>query len=97
MNTTLEMRREIRNIAGAPSHLPVKVIDGDVEPRRVGTPGHWVSEGGKKVVNYPLAYQRAGGRCTYVKSTAAVEVGKEFIKNNNKLLGMIVKNTLKEI
>lgn len=78
---TREQRRIIREAAGAPRSLPIRITDGCDSPHEVGEGFRWETAGGKPIY-HPNAYRRAGGRPVYRPSTRCVEVGAKWIEEN---------------
>ena len=82
---TLDLARRnlIRDLAGAPHHVPVVVVDGSAAPACRGESYYWQTHCSArgtctrehKRVYHPSAY---GWRCDYVASTLRVEVGRDW-------------------
>lgn len=81
MNATqaASIRRTIREIAGADSHVNVEIIDGAAPPEVVGRSYYWTTPGGT-IVRHPQAFARRGWKTVYNHSTRRVVVGIEYAK-----------------
>ena len=71
--------RRCRDVAGAPSHYPVNVVDGAQPPTMKGTSYHWRTPGGE-ICYSPNAYRRKFGKPIYHASTHRVEVGEMWLR-----------------
>jgi len=78
------VRRAIKRLIGAPSHVDVVIIEGSKKqknspPKLVGHAGYHTTPSGKTIVTHPGAY---GWRTVYHCSTEHVEVGRNWIRKN---------------
>jgi len=78
------VRRAIKRLIGAPSHVDVVTIEGSKKqknspPKLAGHAGYHTTPSGKTIVTYPSAYK---WRTVYHCSTERIEVGREWIRKN---------------
>lgn len=88
---------EIRQAAGqSGSTCPVKIIDGNTEPKLTGESWCYRTRGGSYIY-HPSAYSKNGwSNMVYHPSTRCIEVGREWIiKNAPEIFGRIMIERLK--
>ena len=79
LGTTYDERELARRIAGAESHIPVRVVPGWQRPIKRGEGYYWETPSGN-ICYHPSAYRNAFGHPVYVHSTHRVEVGKLWLQ-----------------
>jgi hypothetical protein len=75
-------RRVLRAMTASQSWVPMQVVpESDAPPKRVGTPWHYTTRGGRPI-HHPSAYSKCGwSNMVYVASSICIEVGEAWLVN----------------
>lgn len=74
-----EERRALRTLTRSQSWVPVRVVDGDGAPERLGAGCRYETRTGK-AIDHPSAYSKKGwSSMVYVPSSVRIEVGRGWL------------------
>jgi hypothetical protein len=76
VNSSIYLRRVIREYANSRNNMPIDVVDGDNPPKVTGSGYYWTTPSGKTIIRHPNAYKWPK---LYNRSTISIEVGSDFI------------------